>query len=373
VHEIINKKNQNKEMSIKKVNLSQSHTKNENINDLNAKAEEPQFQLVNVSFDDKQQTINVVKSKKYSPTKSLFNETGYKVTNKIASTMQGSVYNATNMDGEHCVVKRASTKLHNKHVALINNKMYAVKEDITNEAQIIEYLTSLNPPPGLTKFVLYFCDGHNHFLLTQHGGKCFFKHITMFHEKIRQGILKLKEWKQHIKILFKQMCIFINWLHNVGKVAHLDISLENMLIKGCVFKNGKFISHGQVNFIDFGLSERYPDKKSFDNCTKYVGKPNYQPPKVYYNLPFNAAKADVWSLGVVLFTMITGCSAYTIPTTKDDMFITLYAGYIIEWAKYNGKHKYFSKSVSDLLYHIFCDEEDRFTMKDIMKHKYLTK
>ena len=36
----------------------------------------------------------------------------------------------------------------------------------------------------------------------------------------------------------------MNWLHNTMRCCHLDLSLENMLIKGYKIKNGKFISHG---------------------------------------------------------------------------------------------------------------------------------
>jgi len=358
-----------------KIVLLQSQTNKQNIDDLHAKAEVthemPNWGMKGVSFADEKKEPKIEQSSKYSPTASVFMRTGYKVTTKIATTMQGSVYNAVNMDGQRCVLKRTSVRLHNMGVACINKKLYKVKENIVNEAAIMEYLTSLNPPAGLTKLIDFFCDGKNYFLLMEHGGQSFFKHVTGFHKRIKNGELKLKTWKQHVKILFKQMCKFVNWMHNVAKLAHLDISLENMLIKDCVFENGKFKSHGQINFIDFGLAKSYAGKKSFDGCTKYVGKQSYQAPEVYFKIPFNAMKADVWSLGVVLFMLVLGVCPYQTPTNKDPMFVTVHSGHIMEWAKHTNKTKYLSKSLIGLFSHIFCDDDDRWTIKDIIKHKYV--
>jgi len=336
--------------------LIQSKTKFENI---------PIFNTKNNA------SILVNKNIKYSPVKNVLNKTGFKPTSKIAKTLQGSVYNAVNSNGIKCVLKRTSVQLHDMGIARVNNKFYKVKENIINEAKIMKYLTSINPVKGLPKFIDFFSDGKNYFLLMEHGGQSLLDHVRDFHQKIKNNKIKLKIWKQHVKILFKQMCIFINWLHNIARFVHLDISLENMLIKGCEFKNGKFISHGQIYFIDFGLAKCYANKKSFDNCTKYVGKISYQAPEVYHKRPFNAAKADVWSLGIVLFMMIIGACPYLKPTKSDKMFINICNGYTKQWMNDVGKSEYISESLIDLFDRIFCDEMNRLYIQDIMKHDYL--
>ena len=106
-----------------------------------------------------------------------------------------------------------------------------------------------------------------------------------------------------------------------------------MLIKGCIFKNGKFTSHGQINFIDFGLSQLFGNSKAYKKCKKFVGKRRYKAPKVYHRIPFNAFKADVWSMGVILFMMIFGLCAYKEPTTKDPMFRNIWNGNIDKWSE----------------------------------------
>ena len=126
---------------------------------------------------------------------------------------------------------------------------------------------------------------------------------------------------------------------------NIAILIYIVLIKDCVFKNGKFISHGVISFIDFGVSKSYINKNSFDGCTKFVGKISYQAPEIYHKKAFNAAKADVWSLGVILFMILFFGCPYNAPTNADPMFNNICGGFIPEWAKDNSKTEFLSKEV----------------------------
>ena len=132
-------------------------------------------------------------------------------------------------NGHRCVIKRTSVQLHKRGVAYVDNKLYCVKENIIDEASIMKILTANNPPKGLTKFINFVNDNKNYFLLMEYGGESLLKHINTFHVRIKSGEISLKEWKKHVKILFKQMCVFVNWMHNKVRLAHLDISLENSM------------------------------------------------------------------------------------------------------------------------------------------------
>ena len=140
------------------------------------------------------------------------------------------IYIAKHENGATCVIKRASARLHNKGVGRVGNKLYKVCENIVNEAGIMKYLTSQNPPKGMAKYIDSYGDGINYFLLMDNAGKSLCDHVVQFHKKINQGKLKLNVWQEHIQILFKQMCKYINWLHNTAKMVHLDISLENSFV-----------------------------------------------------------------------------------------------------------------------------------------------
>lgn len=94
--------------------------------------------------------------------------------------------------------------------------------------------------------------------------------------------------------LFSQLARGLAFLHAHG-VAHRDLSLENVLLKD-----------GQVKICDFGLSAD-ANKLSSD----VVGKYCYMAPEVAQGAVYAPKKADVWSLGVVLFILLTGSPLFT--------------------------------------------------------------
>jgi len=304
---------------------------------------------------------------KYSARNDVFDRTGYTVQNKIATTLQGSIYYGTHDIKEPCVLKRACIKLHKNNAGIMHNQIIKVNENIVKEAKILKYLTSLNGNiPGLTKFIDFWNDDKNFFLIMEYGGESLFQHIMIMHKNIRQNKLQISIWKEHVKILFKQMCLFINWLHN-AKICHLDISLENLSIKGCEFENGKFISHGQIYFIDYGVATYFGNSKTFDNCTLFVGKESYQSPKLYDNKPFNASKADIWSIGVVLFMMLIGGQPFRKPNKSDLMFCNIIGGYLPQWLKDLKMDHYMDNHFHELFGKIFCHENDRITIANLVK------
>ncbi|KAE9033404.1 hypothetical protein PR003_g8999 [Phytophthora rubi] len=89
--------------------------------------------------------------------------------------------------------------------------------------------------------------------------------------------------------LFAQIAKGLSFLHAIG-VAHHDLSLENVLLKD-----------GQVKICDFGLSAAASQFSS-----DLVGKFYYMAPEVTQGAVYDPKGADVWSLGVLLFIMLTG-------------------------------------------------------------------
>lgn len=90
--------------------------------------------------------------------------------------------------------------------------------------------------------------------------------------------------------LFKQILKGIAYCHNKG-VCHRDLKPENVLID----------EHGEIKIIDFGFSAN--SKTMLNN---YCGTPAYMAPEIIKKQPYNGAKADIWSLGVILYLMMVG-------------------------------------------------------------------
>lgn len=77
------------------------------------------------------------------------------------------------------------------------------------------------------------------------------------------------------------------------QIIHRDIKLENILLG----------SNKQIKIIDFGLCSTWsPDTKLRVHC----GSPSYAAPEIVSRKSYRGPPVDVWSLGIVLFAMVSG-------------------------------------------------------------------
>ena len=107
--------------------------------------------------------------------------------------------------------------------------------------------------------------------------------------------------------LFAQIAKGLRFLHAIG-VAHRDLSLENVLLKdGC------------VKICDFGLSA---DAEHFS--ADKVGKFYYMAPEMTQSAVYDPKQADVWSLGVMLFMMLTGSPLFVDEDARAPTFRVLH-------------------------------------------------
>jgi serine/threonine protein kinase len=94
--------------------------------------------------------------------------------------------------------------------------------------------------------------------------------------------------EQEALSVMAQIVSGVAFLHQQG-IAHRDLSLENILVHD-----------GLCKISDFGLSTT--DRHSCET----VGKAYYMAPEVVAGCLYDPLNADVWSLGMVLFIMLTG-------------------------------------------------------------------
>ena len=97
----------------------------------------------------------------------------------------------------------------------------------------------------------------------------------------------------------------IDYLHNKAKICHRDIKPENFLI---FIKNNKPF----IKLIDFGLAHEI---KKGEKMKGIIGTNKYMAPEILKRLDYTE-KVDMWSIGVILFNMVTGYEPFC---SKEDL------------------------------------------------------
>lgn len=98
------------------------------------------------------------------------------------------------------------------------------------------------------------------------------------------------------KKMFRQIALAVKFIHDQD-IVHRDLKCENLLLDKDI----------NVKLADFGFSKRleYVDGHMVLSDT-FCGSMAYASPELLQNMPYNPKPNDVWSMGVVLFIMLTG-------------------------------------------------------------------
>ncbi|CAF2938762.1 unnamed protein product [Rotaria sp. Silwood2] len=103
--------------------------------------------------------------------------------------------------------------------------------------------------------------------------------------------------EHNIAKYMRQLLDGLNYLHNC-KIVHLDIQPENLLIN---------IEYDQIKLCDFGDSIRLSNMKYIHRMS---GNIEFAAPELINgNIPVHY-KTDIWSFGVILYTLLSGLSPF---------------------------------------------------------------
>lgn len=130
--------------------------------------------------------------------------------------------------------------------------------------------------------------------------------VYVFMELIKRGdlLMYIQETgamrDSKARYFFSQCVDAVLYLHRLN-IAHRDIKCENILITDA----------DEVKLIDFGFSRFVLEiKGKRELSTTYCGSIAYVPPEVLQGIPYNPLVSDVWSLGCVLFVMVTAAMPF---------------------------------------------------------------
>jgi DNA-binding NarL/FixJ family response regulator/tRNA A-37 threonylcarbamoyl transferase component Bud32 len=117
-------------------------------------------------------------------------------------------------------------------------------------------------------------------------------------QRLRDGIKQ-----QDALVYMRQIADGLNAIHGCG-IIHRDLKPGNIM-----FRNDNSLA-----IIDFGISKDINSKLDLTSPGQIMGTPNYMAPEQGKGAYKPDARSDIYSLGIMLYEMLTGKKPYAAPT-----------------------------------------------------------
>ncbi len=178
-------------------------------------------------------------------------------------------------DDSLCVIKQILIEGMDKKEKddVLNESIILAKLDHQNIIKFFEVFES-NKPKHMVNIVTEYADGGD------------------LSEKIKEKKKKNNNFTEsEILDYFTQICLAIKHIHE-KKIIHRDLKSGNIFL----------MKNGLVKLGDFGIAKRF--QKTMDKAKTFIGTPYYLSPEIINGKPYDS-KSDIWSLGVLLYEMMT--------------------------------------------------------------------
>ncbi|EAR85533.1 kinase domain protein (macronuclear) [Tetrahymena thermophila SB210] len=209
----------------------------------------------------------------------------YKMIKLIGKGSFGKVRLATNVNGKEFAVKSILKADAGERYYLLRRELDIMKK--------VDH-------PNLVKFYeTYHDDKYLHIVMEFVQGK----ELSQYCQERFEVNRKFTE--SEVAFIVRKLLSALSHMHNLG-IIHRDIKLENIMINE---------SNLDVKILDFGLSRDFSQSQA-SILQSIVGTPLYVAPEVINEQPYDQ-KSDSWSMGVLMYYLISGSHPFEASNIKE--------------------------------------------------------
>ncbi|XP_016876784.1 MAP/microtubule affinity-regulating kinase 3 isoform X17 [Homo sapiens] len=168
----------------------------------------------------------------------------------------------------------------------------------------------------------------------------------VFDYLVAHGRMKEKEARSK----FRQIVSAVQYCHQ-KRIVHRDLKAENLLLDADM----------NIKIADFGFSNEFTVGGKLDT---FCGSPPYAAPELFQGKKYDGPEVDVWSLGVILYTLVSGSLPFDGQNLKELRERVLRGKYRIPF--------YMSTDCENLLKRfLVLNPIKRGTLEQIMKDRWI--
>uniref|UniRef100_A0A665X9H2 MAP/microtubule affinity-regulating kinase 3 n=1 Tax=Echeneis naucrates TaxID=173247 RepID=A0A665X9H2_ECHNA len=169
----------------------------------------------------------------------------------------------------------------------------------------------------------------------------------VFDYLVAHGRMKEKE----ARTKFRQIVSAVQYCHQ-KHIVHRDLKAENLLLDADM----------NIKIADFGFSNEFTVGGKLDT---FCGSPPYAAPELFQGKKYDGPEVDVWSLGVILYTLVSGSLPFDGQNLKELRERVLRGKYRIPF--------YMSTDCENLLKRfLVLNPGKRGTLEQIMKDRWIS-
>ncbi len=248
-----------------------------------------------------------------------------------------------------------------------NKNKYAIKifknkeSDFKNEISILEKISAINCPyiinlieygEGLVK--INSKEESKQYIVLDYASKGeLFDYIYSSQKGLNE---------KYAKLIFGKILRGVQTLHKSG-ICHRDLKMQNILLDDSF----------NPKICDFGFATDISGEDGSGKLNKFLGTVNYAAPEIFLRLPYDGIKVDIFSLGVILFNLVTKKLGFIRAYKNDPYYIYIMRkNYKTYWEKISKEIGEISDELKDLfLKMVSFNPEERPNIDEILNHSWM--